>query len=198
MLEGKGYSRKCYKHRRYNVVDIIETTVVRVTTKCEVTILSHHKMYRATQRKTASEGAGVEGCSLRYIMWEDEVEPSGFVTPTPWTDALVWETVEEHTFTLVAEAPGSLRVWCLRYIVREDVEVGRGGLMNTTCCTDTLVWETIEENHFTILAEAPGSLCSRYLLYIMWEDEVEPSSLVGTACCTDTLVWETVEEHRFT
>src|SRR6266568_1745467 len=108
MLEGKGYSRGCHKHCRYNIVDIIETAVVRVTTKCEVTTLSHHKMHRATQRQTACEGTRVEGCSLIINVREDEVEPRGFMSTACRTGALAWKTVEEHRFTFGAEAPGCL------------------------------------------------------------------------------------------
>src|SRR5215510_403697 len=71
MLEGKGYPRGCHKHCGCNIVDIIETTVVRVTTKGEVTILSHHKMYRATQRQPACEGTSIKDCSIITNGWDE-------------------------------------------------------------------------------------------------------------------------------
>src|SRR5712691_6645396 len=141
-------------------------------------------MNRATQRQTACEGTRVEGCSLIINVREDEHEPGGFVAAACCADALVWETVEEHRFTFGAEAPGCLRCRCLRYIVREDVEVGRGGFMSTACCTDTLVWETVEEHRFTLVAEAPGCLRCRCLRYIVRDDEVEPGGFVAASCCT--------------
>jgi len=90
-------------------------------------------------------------------MWEDEDKSLGLVAAARWTAALGWETIEEHHFTLLAEAPGSLRSRCFRYIEREDEDKPLG-LVGTTRCTDALVWETVEEHHFTLLAKAPGSL----------------------------------------
>src|SRR5690242_7703410 len=76
---------------------------------------SMHENHRISLRETTKR---IEDAIRRFlsgrVVRENEVDPLGFMSIACWADALVWETVVEHRFTLLAEAPGYL-FWHFRF-----------------------------------------------------------------------------------